>query len=45
MKKLFRVIGNLFKQKCPNCKNTMESIDEVHGSQVYECSKCSKKWF
>ena len=45
MKKIFKIIGNLFKQKCPNCKSIMESVDEVYGSQVYECSNCSKKWF
>lgn len=45
MKKLFKIIGDLFKQKCPNCKSTMESIDEFYGSQVYSCSKCKKEWF
>lgn len=45
MKKLFKIIEDLFKQKCPNCNSTMESVDEVYGSQVYECIKCNKKWF
>jgi tRNA(Ile2) C34 agmatinyltransferase TiaS len=45
MKQIFKIIGDLFKQKCPNCKGTMESVDEVHGSQVYRCNKCNKEWF
>ena len=44
MKKFLHALGNLFKAKCPECKSTMEAVDEVYGSQVYECKGCSKKW-
>jgi len=45
MKKLFKIIANLFKQKCPECKSTMESVDKFHGIQVYGCKECKKEWF
>ena len=45
MKKLFKVIRNLFKQKCPNCKGIMDCTNEFYGSQVYSCKNCKNEWF
>ena len=45
MKKLFKRILDLFKQKCPACSAPMENTDEWKGSKIYSCKKCKIDWF
>ena len=45
MKKLFKMIADLFKAKCPNCGTKMNTDEEFFGSQVYSCINCKTQWF
>lgn len=45
MKKLFKMIADLFKAKCPNCGAKMNTDEEFFGSQVYSCINCKTQWF
>ena len=44
MKRLFKMIADFFKLKCPNCGAKMNAVDEFFGSQVYSCKNCKTQW-
>ena len=46
IKKLLKMIRNIFIRHCPECKGEMKEIgiDLFFDREVYQCTKCGKEW-
>ena len=40
----FNRLVSIFYLHCPDCGGKIEDIGRDHGSTVYECTVCHKKW-